>query len=287
MGAALTPTAPWRSRFVALPRSPLAAGPARVRVREAGPDEAGDGGALPVAFLHAGWGHGAYPFDAQADALAGAGRRCFAPDRSGHGASEPPLAELPRGFHAHAAAETRLVLDALGVRRAVLWGHSDGAVVAALLALEDPARFPVLVLEAAHLWPRKPASRGFFEAAAREPERLVNPRLAEELASDHGARWPEVVRAHGRAWLRLAEEAEPEERDFYGGGLGRLRSRVLVLHGGRDPRTEPGEVEALAMQIPGAEVAVLPQAGHAPHAERGSAGEATARVLDFLHRAEG
>lgn len=280
------PPAPWRSRFVDLAASPLAGGSARIHVREAGP-EAAPPKRPPVVLLHAGWGHGAYPFDAQADALGREGFRCLAPDRSGHGRSAPPLDGLPRGFHAHAAAETRLLLDALGVERALLWGHSDGAVIAALLALDDPARFPGIVMEAAHLWKRKPASRAFFEAAAREPERLATPRLAAALAADHGARWPDVLRAHGRAWLRLAEEAASDQGDFFEGRLGGLRARVLLLHGARDLRTEPGELDALAAQVPGVEMALLAQAGHAPHAERASAADATARAVGFLRRVAG
>jgi pimeloyl-ACP methyl ester carboxylesterase len=46
---------------------------------------------------------------------------------------------MPLDFHRRAAAETILFLDALGIERAVLWGHSDGAVISAMTGLAAPS----------------------------------------------------------------------------------------------------------------------------------------------------
>ena len=43
---------------------------------------------------------------------------------------------------------------------------------------------------------------------------------------------------NSRTWLRIHDEAAPGE-DFYGGRLAELQLPVLVIHGARDPRTEP------------------------------------------------
>lgn len=234
--------------------------------------EAGEG--PPLLLLHGGWGMGAYPFPPAP------GFRALLPDRTGYGGSTP-LDEMPERFHAKAAEEMRLYLDALGIGRARLWGHSDGAVIALHLALQEPERFPTVVAEATHLRKAKPASRAFFRTAATEPD-AFGARLAAALEADHGARWRDVVRMNGRAWLRLAGEAKSETEDLYDGRLGEVRARVLLLHGARDPRTEPGELEALAAAIPGAEVALLAEGAHAPHSERAASADAARRALAFL-----
>src|SRR5712675_1759405 len=113
------------------------AGPARLYYRDAG-------AGVPFLFLHGGWGYEVYPFDRAIAALSGE-FRILIPDRSGYGKSTP-ITKLPLDFHRRAALETARFLDALNVERAVLWGHSDGAVIAALLALEEPSRFPGVIL---------------------------------------------------------------------------------------------------------------------------------------------
>src|SRR6478736_617300 len=86
------------------------------------------GGARIAYTDQGGRGVALYPPTAQAEALRGRAR-LVVPTRSGYGGSTP-LAELAPGFHERAADETVAVLDALGIERAVLWGHSDGAVIA-------------------------------------------------------------------------------------------------------------------------------------------------------------
>src|SRR6185436_7306720 len=116
---------------------------------------------------------------------------------------------LPRqesDFHFRAADETFGVIDALGLERPVLWGHSDGAVIALLMALSAPERLEAIVLEAAHLYRDKPGSRAFFETMRDDPDGL-GPRVADVLAREHGERWRDLIRTNGSAWLQIAAEA--------------------------------------------------------------------------------
>lgn len=246
---------PW----VEIEASPVAPGrsPARIHVREAGAGPA-------VVLLHGGWGYEAYPFDAAIAWLAPR-RRVIAPDRVGYGRSGS-IAELPRGFHVRMAEETLAVMDALGVREAALWGHSDGAVVALWMALLAPERVPALVLEALHFRAWKPASIPFFETALADPERFGS-AVVEACRRDHGERWRAVLEMGGRAWLAIIEEGRRGRRDLYDGRLGEVRAPALLLHGRRDPRTEPGEIEAAAQALPRARLEFL-DAGHAPHTSR-------------------
>jgi pimeloyl-ACP methyl ester carboxylesterase len=260
---------------VTLLQSPVAPGrPAEIHVREVG---AGS----PVVILHGGWGYEAYPFDAAIEALAPA-HRVVAPDRVGYGRSGR-IPALPRGFHRLMAEETLAVMDALGIRRAALWGHSDGAVIAAHLAYLAPERVAAVVLEALHFFALKRASVEFFETAVRDPERF-GPAAVEACRRDHGDSWKEVLAAGGWAWLDIIDEGRRGRRDLYSGRLGEIRAPALLLHGARDPRTEPGEVEAAVAAIPGARLVQL-DAGHSPHTSR-EAARAIDAVRQFLRQVE-
>ena len=91
-----------------------------------------EGTGAPLLFLHGGWGYEMYPFNRQTDALSER-HRSLIPDRSGYGRSTRLVGDLPSDFHYLAATETLSLLDSLGIERATLWGHSDGAVIAAIL----------------------------------------------------------------------------------------------------------------------------------------------------------
>jgi pimeloyl-ACP methyl ester carboxylesterase len=84
------------------------------------------------------------------------------------------------------------------LERAALWGHSDGAITAAMFAAEHPERASALVVEAIHFHRAK--SRGFFEKYAADPGALPQQTI-ERLHADHGERWRTVVAMHSSAWL--------------------------------------------------------------------------------------
>lgn len=230
----------------------------------------------PIVVLHGGWGYEFYPFD---DALAHLPNRFVIPDRTGYGKSVPPVREtLPRGFHAMYAGETATLLDELGISRCVLWGHSDGAVIAVHLATRDPDRYAGVVLEALHLDREKPRSREFFTRMAKDPD-AFGERVSAKLAAEHGPGWRTIIRADGEAWLDIA--ATPA-LDMFDNRLGELRMPTLVLHGQADPRTEPGELDRLRREVPHAEIHVLEQGQHAPHSERATAATCTQIVARWL-----
>src|SRR5205809_6776991 len=94
------------------------------------------------------------PFDDAVEVL-GASYRMIFPDRRGYGRSSP-LDDLPIRYHDDGMVELEHVLDALAIERAILWGHSDGAIIAALFAGRHPERVSALVLEAIHFYRAKP-----------------------------------------------------------------------------------------------------------------------------------
>jgi pimeloyl-ACP methyl ester carboxylesterase len=254
--------------FVELKNSPHAAGvrPVQIHYRDVGSGR-------PLVFLHGGWGYGVYPIERQIAAFKRQVRFVI-PDRSGHGRSSPLLTQLPTDFHQRAAKETLLVLDALGIERAVLWGHSDGAVIAAMIGLSAPQRCERLILEAFHFYRDKPGSRSFFAGFANHPEN-VNEKIQSLLAADHGAeRWSEVVQRNCRVWLKLADGStrpgEARGEDLYDGRLREMKVPVTFVHGRHDPRTEPGEIERAHEELAGAEARFIENGRHSPHSEKES-----------------
>jgi pimeloyl-ACP methyl ester carboxylesterase len=260
---------------VRLGASPLAGGPATISYRAMGT------GDTVVVFLHGGWGYQIYPFDAQARALESR-YRILIPDRSGHGGSTPVTA-LPLDFHRRAAQETSAFLDELGIEKAVWWGHSDGAVIAAIASIEMPERVAAVVLEALHLYRDKPGSRRFFEQMVSAPDTFGD-GVKSALNSDHGAGWRRVLRLDGQAWLDLASTSERVHGDLYAGRLPSVVRPTLLVHGGRDPRTEPGEYAAICACLPDATTLFLPDAGHSPHSEPASADIVSRAAEAFLEK---
>jgi len=261
--------------YIELSSSPLAPGvsPVRVSYRDAGAGPA-------IVILHGGWGYEVYPFDRQIAALS-PDYRVVAPDRTGYGGSGR-LDRQATDFHHRAAAETFAVVEALGLDRPMVWGHSDGAVIALLMGLSAPDKLSGLIIEAAHLWRNKPASRQFFETMMNNPDGLGT-RVTDVLARDHGERWRDLIRTNGDAWLRIAADPSAPAADLYGGRLPTLRVPTLAIHGARDPRTEPGELDALRAQLAGtARIVVLPEGGHSPHSERATADDVTRAAQAFV-----
>ena len=241
--------------------------------------EFGSGG--PLVFLHGGWGYGVYPFDRQIEAFQ-RDYRILIPDRSGYGHSTRVAGEMPLDFHRRAAAETIAFLDVLGIERAVFWGHSDGAVISAMIGLAAPGRCECLILEAFHLLRRKPGSRAFFERFAARPEELGE-ETKRLLAEDHGEeQWPTVLRRNCTAWFRIADLVQRPDEDLYGGRLSGITVPTLFLHGSLDPRTEPGEMERVRIEMPQATMRFVGNGKHSPHSEGAAVEECNVIAREFL-----
>ncbi len=246
--------------LVTLRDSPLAGGPAEIYYREFG-------SGVPAVFLHGGWGYDIYALDAQAQTIKDF--RVLIPDRSGYGRSTKPAIFGP-DLHKRAAEETLQFLNALNVRRCIFWGHSDGAVIAAMLGISEPGRCLGLVLEAIHYDREKISSRSFFESMASEPESFGR-RVIDVLKKEHGdPYWNQLLRSEGQAWLDIGRPANGGARDLFDGRLSTLSVPTTFLHGAQDPRTETWELDAIRGELPRADVHVIASGGHSPHSEAAS-----------------
>ena len=222
-------------------------------------DTHGQGNSLLL--LHAGWGRPVNNFELQMEALSGR-FHLLMPDRRGYGRSAR-IDALPIDFHRQAAADMLAVLDHATVDEAWVWGHSDGAVVGAWMAILAPQRVRALVFEGGHLYARKQASRGraLMERVSERPESLPA-EMQTALADWHGVDyWKRLLWMWTEAWRLLYERGG----DLYDGRLGEIQCPVLVVHGGQDPHTSLDEVQELADRIPHSSTLFVPEAGHCLH----------------------
>jgi pimeloyl-ACP methyl ester carboxylesterase len=260
--------------LVTLCDSPLAGGPAEIHYREFG-------SGMPLVFLHGGWGYEIYPLDQPARALDDF--RVLIPDRSGYGRSTKP-AQFGPDLHRRATNETLLFLDALDIGRCILWGHSDGAVIAAMLGLIAPQRCIGLILEAFHYDREKVHSRTFFQTMVSQPD-AFGTRVTDILKKEHGdPYWSQLLRSEGQAWLDIAEFASRNHLDLFDGGLSKLRVPTVFIHGAQDPRTESWELDAVRRELPHTEMHVIASGGHSPHSEPASANQFSLHLQDALMR---
>jgi len=227
-------------------------------------DAGGEGPA--VVFVH-GLGGSAYTWRAQLAACAASGYRAVAYDQRGAGRSSKPA-----GPHSveRWAADLEGLLDALGIERAALVGHSVGCMIAEQAALRLGSRCRALALLGGALrW--RPEAGPVFEERVRLARTGRMAEIAEAVAGTglsercraarpelHGlfleaiaSNDPEAY-AEWSAATALAQMIEPE----------RVACPTLALCGELDPVTPPAFAEAIAEAIPGAETAVIPGAAH-------------------------
>ena len=225
-----------------------------------------------IALLHEGLGCVALWRDFPAELAAATGCGVLAWSRVGYGASTPvPLPRPLSYMHDEARERVSPVLEAAGVRRCVLLGHSDGASIAAIHAgTVTDARVAGVALLAPHFIVEEISLDGIRTARQRWETTELRARLARYHADVDGA-----FLGWNDAWLT------PEFRHWdITAELARVRLPLLVVQGTADAygsveqarlaeRLAAGPVEAL----------VLEGVGHAPHAE--APGEVLAALARF------
>ncbi|HKT64485.1 MAG TPA: alpha/beta fold hydrolase [Burkholderia sp.] len=259
------------------PEQRCAAGAAgTIGYREAGAGEAGArhaGRALPVVLLH-GIGSGAASWVCQLDTL-GASRRVLAWDAPGYGVSTPVHGASPAA--ADYAASLNAWLEALGIERCVLVGHSLGAIIAGGLSRVMPARIAGLLLIS-------PAG-GYGSAPAETRDTRRDARLAmlEELGpaglaeQRSGNMLSGFASEDARAWVRwnmarivpagYAQATHLLANADLASDLAGFRGRAAVAVGANDAITPPAACERIAAAVH-VGLQVIPQAGHAGYVEQ-------------------
>ena len=107
--------------------------------------ELGPANGPPVILLH-GFPYDAHAYDDAAERLAAAGRRCIVPFLRGYGPTRFLRPETFRsGQQAAFGADLKAMMDALGLKRAVLAGYDWGGRAACVVAALSPERVAGLV----------------------------------------------------------------------------------------------------------------------------------------------
>lgn len=178
-------------------------------------------------------------------------------DRLGHGRSDPaPGPRRVRYLHDEAEEVLPQVLDALGVERTILIGHSDGGTIALLHAAAFPQRTVAVVTEAAHVFVEDLTVAGIQEAV----EQWRQGELPRRLARYHADNTRELFSNWAEIWL------SPEFRSWsVTEALPRVTCRSLVLQGEADQYGTPEQVHTIARLTTGPAEWRLVPGGHTPH----------------------
>lgn len=216
---------------------------------------------------HAHWGH-------QLRDLADTAR-VYALDLPGHGRSAPPAHDRIAGYADAALA----LLDALGLERATLIGHSMGGAVCLQAALHAPERVAGLGLVGSGA--RLRVLPELLAALEHDPPAALR-RLAElSYAPDA----PQALREQG---LRAALGSDPAvcRADFLAcdrfdcsARLGQIQAPAAVVVGAHDRLTPPKYARAMQAALPGARLFEIPAAGHMAMLEQPAAVSAALRTL--------
>jgi pimeloyl-ACP methyl ester carboxylesterase len=193
------------------------------------------------------------------------------------------------------AADAAAVLDAAGVEQARVFGFSMGGFIAQELALRYPERVRRLVLASTACGGRevvwaapevltaleartvKSREEGFWTTApynydAATPRELIEEDLEVTLRSP-------LKRESYQAQLRAIMSWEGSHSR-----LSSLSIPTLVIHGESDQLIPTENASILARVIPGAELVLLPDAGHRFMTDKTD--EAISSILEFLSEAE-
>jgi len=244
-------------------------------------DVAGQGEAALV-LVHGLTGHRA-DFSSVLPALEDTGR-LFAPDVRGHGDAERTGRAEGHDFDV-LVADLAAIVDALGLERFDLLGHSFGGMISLRFLLAHPERVASFIaMDTAPFAPDAYGVEGFEKggAIAREAgmaklqeivERVGRDRQVESPSGRQQAKWDEAYWEHHRMrygamdphaytplGLTMVEQESIVDR------LGEIACPTTVIVGSEDDEFLAG-ADALSEGIPGARRVTLPDAGHHPHME--------------------
>jgi pimeloyl-ACP methyl ester carboxylesterase len=192
------------------------------------------------------------------------GRNLLVYSRLGHGRSQGPPARRTRQYFEQQSLEILpALLDHCHVEHPLLLGHSEGAAIALIYAVQHQTaatakQVQALVLESPILLMEPAAASGMAlaERAYRETD------FRDRLARHHND--PDAVFA---AWLSIRESDsllhQPLEAH-----LPRIATPVLMLQGEQDEYATILQAEELRPIAPHLQLIRLPESGHTPHRDQ-------------------
>jgi pimeloyl-ACP methyl ester carboxylesterase len=244
---------------------------------------AGQPNGRTVMLFH-GFNFGGFYFAGPIEALRREGFRVVVPDQVGFGRSSKPV--IPYNFH-DMALNSRTLLKSLGIPKAAIVGHSMGGMLAARFASSYPDVTERVVLYnpiglTDSRWDQPWTStddaykalmaqthdqnyaqaygtiQRYFAASPWKPEydQFVRIMYSPSLSAD----WPQLAMV--RTLLRQMLYFDPVVYDWP-----HIKAKALVLGGDKDGPDFPAQAKHVADTIPGAQLVLIPGAGHVPHIE--------------------
>jgi non-heme chloroperoxidase len=224
----------------------------------------------PVVFLH-GYTDSHRSFERNLPRLP---RRyhAYALDQRGHGGSSKPSCCYAQSDF---AADVVAFLDAMGLERATLVGHSMGSFIAHKVAAEYPERVAKLVLVgSAPTSAGNPVVLGLKDAVDSLGEPIDPAFVRDFQASTFYGPIPasfldtavsESLRVPLGVWRQALDGLLAED---HAAALPRVTAPTLVVWGDQDGIFTLADQQALDAAIPDSTLLVYEQTGHGPHVER-------------------
>lgn len=197
-------------------------------------------------------------------------------DNRGVGQSDKPTGPYTAQM---LAADTAGLLDALGIEKAIIAGHSMGGFVAQAMALDFPQKVAKLILCSTnfggpHHVPVTPEAMKVLTDVTSDALTRFKNGLSVSTAPDWSENNPEMI----EEWVkwRVANPIDPApyqaqlaiglgllpEAAAFEDKLSRLNVPTLILFGAHDKVVPPENASLLAEKISGSKVVILPNAGH-------------------------
>lgn len=245
--------------------------------------EAGPADGPPVVLLH-GLASDSETWDKAIGPLAAHGLHVYAVDLIGHGHSDPRNCPYLLDDFADSVCD---LLDALGIERATICGHSLGGAIAVHFGSRHPERLHRLVLVSAgglgrevHLLLRAaalPVAPAVLRLVTRPALRRIyrHPRVhrALRLTPDNIANLRRAGRALGTpagrasffAALRGVIEPSGQRGSFIDMGVLAAHVPTMLVWNEGDPVIPVAHARAAAAHLPGSRLVVFPGSDHEPH----------------------
>lgn len=196
----------------------------------------------------------------------------FAINQRGHGDSTKPECCFMLGDF---AADVKAFMDAVGVQRATLIGHSMGSFIAQIVALDNPDRIDGLILIGSA--PTTANNQGVIDLR-KTVDSLMDPVSADFARQFQTGLYyqplpqeffeklvAESQKAPARVWR---DALDALLADDHTADLPQIAAPTLIIWGDHDGIFTLEQQNALQTAIPNAELLVYEETGHGPHAER-------------------